>query len=121
MEARDEEGEKDDGPEKAGETPVAAGSGPEANRGLRPPRPAAASAMSVDGAETGRHWQLRCSTTDMLTEGHLEHKMMFHKIVVSLHLKDLIIYMCKYEVLYVLPNFPFMLIGGASVLRHVAS
>ena len=65
VEARDEDGER------AGDTPAAAGSGPEANRGLRP-RPAAASAMSVDGAETGRHWQSRCSTTDMLTEGHLE-------------------------------------------------
>ena len=73
--ARDEEEEEEEeereGPEKAGETGPAWSGGPEANRGLRA-RPAAASAMSVDGAETGRHWQSRCSTTDMLTEGHLE-------------------------------------------------
>ena len=84
VEARDEEGEKE-GTAKAGETPAPGGAapGPEANRGLRlRPAPAAVAARSVDGADTGRHWQLRCSTTEMLTEGHLQRRQL-HKFIIE--------------------------------------
>ena len=88
VEARDEEDGEKEGTAKAGETPAAPGgaaSGPEANRGLRlrpRPAPAAVAARSVDGADTGRHWQLRCSTTEMLTEGHLQRRQ-FHEFILE--------------------------------------
>ena len=72
MEIQEEEGEEEE-EEPPPPAPVTVGGGPgEANRGLRWARPAAASARAVDGVEGGRHWQSRCSTTDMLTDGHLE-------------------------------------------------
>lgn len=87
VEARDEDDGEKEGTAKAGETPAPGGaaSGPEANRGLRlrpRPAPAAVAARSVDGADTGRHWQLRCSTTEMLTEGHLQRRQ-FHKFIIE--------------------------------------
>ena len=86
VEARDEEGENE-GTAKAGETPDPCGadSGMEANRGLRlrpRPPPAAVPARSEDGADTGRQWQLRCSTTDRLTEGHLQRRK-FHEFMIE--------------------------------------